>query len=158
LTSGTASAAALACFDEEIASAPDHVYGREFAVNAHVASGFTKLAAGDRDGARDAFTAAATHPKARVGMAALDGDHGAVEKAAAELSTIERHAEAALVTAGAQIVRGQVGEALATLDRLLTSAPPGPSGWIIPIDPMLAALRDSGGKSALFARLAARAA
>ena len=151
-------AAALACFDEEIASASDHVYGREFAVNAHVASGFTKLAAGDRDGARDAFTAAATHPKSRVGMAALDGDHGAVETAAAELAAIERHAEAALVTAGSQIVRGQAGDAIATLDRLLTSAPPGPSGWIIPIDPMLAALHQSPATTQLFAKLAARAA
>ena len=38
-------AGALACFDEEIAAAASgHVYGSEFAVNAHVASGFTHLA------------------------------------------------------------------------------------------------------------------
>jgi len=37
-------------------------------------------------------------------------------------------------------------------------APAGPAGWIIPIDPMLAAIRETPAKQALFARLAARAA
>jgi len=74
------------------------------------------------------------------------------------LKRSERHAEAALVAAGAQIVDGQAAEAAAALDRLLASAPAGPAGWIIPIDPMLAALREHPAKHALFARLAARAA
>ena len=75
-----------------------------------------------------------------------------------ELMRGDRHAEAALVTAGAQIVEGQIDEAVGTLDRLLASAPAGPAGWIIPIDPMLAAIREHPGKQALFAKLAARAA
>ena len=149
---------AVACFDEEIAAAADHVYGREFAMNARVASGFTKLASGDRDGAAQAFADAATHPKSRVGMCAIDGDRHAVDGAIAELTASGRHAEAALVTAGSQIVGGRIDEAMAALDRFLTSAPPGPSGWIIPIDPMLAKVHESPGKAALFAKLAARAA
>jgi hypothetical protein len=149
---------ALACFDEEIASAQDHVYGREFAVNAHVAGGFTKLASGDRDGAARAFADAATHPKSRVGMCAIDGSRQPVDIAIAELTASGRHFEAALVTAGAELACGRVDAAVATLDRLLTSAPPGPAGWIIPIDPMLAALRESPAKAALFSKLAARAA
>jgi hypothetical protein len=76
----------------------------------------------------------------------------------ADLTRSERHAEAALVTAGAQVVRGEATAAVETLDRLLTSAPQGPAGWIIPIDPMLSSLNQSPGKQALFARLAARAA
>ena len=44
------------------------------------------------------------------------------------------------------------------LDKLLTTAPAGPAGWIIPIDPMLAPLREHPRKQALFAKLAARAA
>jgi DNA-binding winged helix-turn-helix (wHTH) protein len=149
---------ALGCFAEEIASAADHVYGREFAINAHVASGFTKLAGGDRDGAAQAFADAATHPKARVGMFAVSGDLQAVETAIAELTASERYGEAALVAAGSQIAGGRIDEAVATLDRLLTSAPPGPAGWIIPIDPMLAALHGAAGKPALLSKLAARAA
>jgi DNA-binding winged helix-turn-helix (wHTH) protein len=151
-------AGALACFDEEIAAAASHVYGREFALNAHVAIGFARLADGDRDGAAAAFTAAATHPKSRVGMSAIDGDRQPVDTAIAELTASERFVEAALVTAGAQIVRGEIDPAAETLDRLLASAPAGPAGWIIPIDPMLAAVHESRGKQALFARLSARAA
>jgi tetratricopeptide (TPR) repeat protein len=149
---------AVACYEEELASAAGHVYGREFALNAQVALGFSRLHEGDRDGASAAFTAAITHPKSRVGMCAINRDAQEVETAIAELTKSERHAEAALVRAGSQIVGGAVDQAVATLDRLLTSAPPGPTGWIIPIDPMLAAIDKTPGKAALFAKLAARAA
>jgi DNA-binding winged helix-turn-helix (wHTH) protein len=149
--------AALACFDEEISSASTHVYGREFAINAHVASGFTKLSHGDRDGARIAFAQAVTHPKSAAGLLAVDGDRAPVDAAIADLAKNERHAEAALVTAGAHLAGGDRDRAVATLDQLLTSAPAGPAGWIIPIDPMLAAIRDHARKQALFAKLAARA-
>jgi tetratricopeptide (TPR) repeat protein len=151
-------AGAMACYEEERASAAGHVYAREFALNAQVAIGFSRLADGDRDGASAAFTAAITHPKSRVGMSALTRDTQEVDKAIAELTTSERHAEAALVRAGSQIVNGELDQAVATLDRLLTSAPAGPAGWIIPIDPMLAAINKMPGKSGLFAKLAARAA
>jgi DNA-binding winged helix-turn-helix (wHTH) protein len=150
--------AALGCFEEEIASASTHVYGREFAINAHVAKGFTYLATGDRDSSRASFAQAAPHPKAAVGMCALDGDGAVVDKAIGDLASNERLVEAALVTAGAHIARGQVDQAVAVLDRLLSSAPPGPAGWIIPIDPMLAAVRDHAGRQPLFAKLAARSA
>jgi DNA-binding winged helix-turn-helix (wHTH) protein len=149
---------ALASFEEEIASAERHVYGREFAANAQVASGFLRLAEGDRAGATLAFTAALPHPKARVGLLAIDGDRRPVDAAVAELASSGRHTEAALVTAGAHLVIGEADHAAAVLDRLLGSAPPGPAGWIIPIDPMLAGIRGHAGKQALFAKLAARAA
>jgi hypothetical protein len=74
-----------------------------------------------------------------------------------ELIRAERHSEAALVTAGRQIVEGHPADAVKTLDQLLTTAPAGPAGWIIPVDPMLAAIRESAGIQALFAKLAARA-
>ena len=149
--------AALSCFDEEIASSSIHVYGREFAVNAHVAAGFTQLARGDRDAARAAFAPASSHPKAAVGMLALDGNV-ALDGVIADLIRGERHVEAALVTAGAAIVGGEIDRAVEGLDRMLTTAPSGPAGWIMPIDPMLAAIREHPAKQALFAKLAARAA
>lgn len=151
-------AAASACFDEEVASSSTHVYGREFAANAHVANGFLKLARGDRDGARVSFTQASAHPKAAVGLLALDQDRAAVDAAIAELTRNDRPVEAALVTAGAHAVTGNVDRAMSVLDELLTTAPPGPAGWIVPIDPMLAAIGEHSGKQALFAKLAARAA
>jgi tetratricopeptide (TPR) repeat protein len=164
---------AVACFDEEMAAGgTGHIYAREFAVNALVAAGFTQLARKDSPAASAAFTQvlaeAADHPKALVGVyavAALGGDQRALaaartatESAIAALARGERHAEAALVAAGAQIVRGRIDEAVEGLDRLLATAPAGPAGWIIPVDPMLAAIHASRGKQALFSRLAARAA
>lgn len=151
-------AAALDCFNEEIAASTTHIYGREFAINAHVASGFTKLALGDRAAARHSFEQARSHPKAAVGMMAIDGDRSAVDAAIAELTGNGRHVEAALVDAGAQVAAGGADRAIELLDRLLTSAPPGPAGWIIPIDPMLRAIGDHAGKQALFAKLASRSA
>jgi len=152
-------AGALECFDEEIeAGKSGHIYAREFVVNARVAKGFIHLAEKDIAAASASFTEAATHPKAMVGIYAIDGAREAVETAIADLTRSGRHAEAALVTAGAQIVRGEGQAAVETLDRLLTSAPQGPAGWIIPVDPMLSSLHQSPGKQALFARLAARSA
>jgi DNA-binding winged helix-turn-helix (wHTH) protein len=164
---------ALASFTEEIgAGNSGHVYAREFVVNARVATGFALFDRRDLDGASAAFAAALAdapgHPKASVGMyaiAAASNNRGAIDQcrhltgaAIDELTRSERHAEAALVAAGVQIVDGQAADAAAALDRLLASAPAGPAGWIIPIDPMLAALREHPAKHALFARLAARAA
>jgi DNA-binding winged helix-turn-helix (wHTH) protein len=164
---------ALGCFDEEVAAASaGHVYGREFAVNALVASGFTSLTGGDAAAASASFTRAldqaAGHPKASVGAYAVaiqGGNHdaidrtgAAVEEAIEALQRGERHAEAALVVAGAQLARSDAEGAFETLDRLLTTAPAGPAGWIIPIDPMLAGIREHPEKAGLFARLAARAA
>lgn len=164
---------AFASFTEEIAAGDSgHVYAREFVVNARVATGFALFDRRDFDGASASFLAALAdapgHPKAGVGMyaiAAASNDRHAIDQyrhltsaAIDELRRSERHAEAALVAAGAQIVDGQAADAAAALDRLLASAPAGPAGWIIPIDPMLAALREHPAKHALFARLAARAA
>jgi hypothetical protein len=151
-------AAALACYEEEIAAASTHVYGREFAINAHVAIGFLKLAEGDRDSARAAFASAPHHGKTAVGLYALDHDRAPVDATIRDLIEAGRTTEAELVRAGALLVEGSSDHAIAGLDRLLTSSPPGPTGWIIPIDPMLVALREHGGKTALFAKLAARAA
>jgi len=164
---------AVASFTEEIAAGDSgHVYAREFAVNARVAAGFALIDRRDFDGASasfaDALAYAPGHPKAMVGMYAIataSDDRDAIDRcrqatvaAIDDLKRSERHAEAALVAAGAEIVDGHATDAAAALDRLLASAPAGPAGWIIPIDPMLAALRQHPAKHALFARLAARAA
>jgi DNA-binding winged helix-turn-helix (wHTH) protein/Tfp pilus assembly protein PilF len=166
-------AGALECFDEEIeAGKSGHIYAREFVVNARVAKGFIELSRHDAAAASRCFTEAIAdapgHPKATVGIYAIatgtgrhdeiDRGRAAADAAVAELLRSERHAEAALVSAGAHLVRNELDQAAATLDRLLTSAPQGPAGWIIPVDPMLSSLHQSHGKQALFARLAARAA
>lgn len=164
--------AALASFDEETATdTSGHIYAREFALNARVAAGFTQLTLKDLAAAaatfRHALTEAQGHPRATVGLYAVamrggdahecDAANAATTHAITELIRGERHVEAALVSAGERIVRGQTFEAMAVLDRMLTDAPAGPAGWIIPVDPMLEALAVSPGRAGLLAKLAARA-
>jgi DNA-binding winged helix-turn-helix (wHTH) protein len=163
---------ALQSFDEEIAaSAEGHVYGREFASNAQVAAGFILLSRDDHQPATEKFTSVLastpTHARATLGLAAArirsgeanlsDDTLAPVQKVIDELSRSGRSQEAALVQAGREIVRGRVTEALAVLDQLLDQAPAGPAGWIIPVDPMLTAVRFSSGRAGLLAKLAARA-
>jgi len=114
-----------------------------------------------------ALAEAQGHPRATVGLyavamrgadqAAREAAKTATDHAIAELMRGERHGEAALVSAGALIVRGQTDEALAILDRMVTDTPAGPAGWIIPVDPMLEAIRFMPGRTGLLAKLAARA-
>jgi DNA-binding winged helix-turn-helix (wHTH) protein len=161
---------ALRCFDEEIAGdASDHIYGREFIVNARVAIGFTRLAMRDSEGAAAAFRIALheapEHPKATLGLYAIavlaDRDlveaTRAVERSIEELRSGGRIVELSLVSAGAHVVREEVSAALAVLDQLLITASPGPAGWIIPVDPMLRSVCTAPGANGLFAKLAARA-
>lgn len=164
--------AALASLDEESAAdASGHIYAREFALNARVAAGFMHLTMNDLAAAASTFNQALTkapaHPRATLGLYAvaargadvreIDAARKATDHVIAELIRGERHVEAALVSAGERIVAGQPSKAIEQLDRVLTDAPPGPAGWIIPVDPMLEAIRSESGCEELFAKLAARA-
>jgi DNA-binding winged helix-turn-helix (wHTH) protein len=164
--------AALASFEEETATdASGHIYAREFALNARVAAGFTQLKLNDVPAAastfRQALADAEGHPRATLGLYAVamrgadaracDAAKAATDHAIAELIRGERQVEAALVSAGERIVRGHTAEAMEVLDRVLTDAPAGPAGWIIPVDPMLEAVRFAPGRAGLLAKLAARA-
>ncbi len=165
-------ASAIRSFADEIDSGSSgHIYAREFVANAHTATGFTRLAEGDVARANAAFADAHSetpgHPKATVGTYAIalrSGDQPGIERTRAsvtaaieELTRADRQVEAALVSTGRQLADAHINEAMVTLDRLLTTAPAGPAGWIIPIDPMLAGIREHHAKPALFAKLAARA-
>ena len=164
---------ALASFNDEIATGSSgHIYAREFAANARVATAAIQLARGDREAAeatfRNTLAESPGHPRATLGLFATTGPHTdraevearrlATEHAIEELRRGERPVEAALVAAGERVVVGEIDSAIAILQRLLSDAPAGPAGWIIPVDPMLVALHDAAGYSALLARLAARAA
>jgi len=149
----------------------DQIYAAEFRVNAQVAAGFAHLAASDPSGAADAFRLALeTWPRngrALAGLyAALQHTTLApaaerllpqIDHAVAELVSAERLGEAALISAAAQLVRGNHDAACDTLRRLLDQAPAGQIGWLIPIDPALAPLRAHAQYPQLMALLAARA-
>lgn len=164
--------AALASLDEESgADATGHIYAREFALNARVAAGFMHLVMNDRLSAAATFNQAVAeapaHPRATLGLYAVatrgaaprdcESARAATEHAIAALVRGERHVEAALVSAGQRIVEGQTAAAMELLDRVLADAPAGPAGWIVPVDPMLEAIRLAPGYPQLLAKLAARA-
>jgi hypothetical protein len=86
-----------------------------------------------------------------------DDAFGPVRKVLDELTRGGRHVEASLVEAGERCVLGRTVEAVEVLDRMLSEAPTGPAGWIIPVDPMLTSVRFAPGRSGLLAKLAARA-
>ncbi len=164
--------AALQCFDDEIAAGTDgHVYGREFIANARIAAGFVRLERGHAESAADSFTQALKdtpgHARATLGLVAArlqmrelrpsEEAFAPVRQVIDELVRGGRQVEAALVAAGEQCMLGRTLEAVELLDQMLTDAPTGPAGWIIPVDPMLTAVRFAPGRSKLLARLAARA-
>ena len=134
--------------------------------------GFTRLKLGDALAAEAEFRAAleatAGHARASLGLFAALSQTGnlagadtmrvCTDEAIGELMRGGRAGEAALVAAGRELVRQRTAEAVDILDRLLSDALPGPAGWIMPVDPMLAGLRLAPGRSPLLAKLAARAA
>jgi hypothetical protein len=62
-----------------------------------------------------------------------------------------------MVTAFVHVISGRRPEAIATLDSLLSEAPPGFAGWTIPVEPLFAVLRNDQGFQSVLTRLVDRA-
>jgi DNA-binding winged helix-turn-helix (wHTH) protein len=163
---------AIAAFVLEIDGAQsERVYAAEFRVNAQVAAGFAHLAVKDAAGAAEAFRAALeTLPRngrALVGLyRALSLTSFArdaydllaqADRAVDELRQGGRSGEAAIVAAAGRAARGDRDGGCALLRQLLDAAPDGLTGWLIPIDPALADLRDAPAFQDVLRQLAARA-
>jgi tetratricopeptide (TPR) repeat protein len=163
---------ALTAFAKEIDDARENsVYFREFRVNALIGAGYAHLAANDAAGAAEAFRSALealpANGRALLGLQQSLSKTGfadeamvlipRVRHAIAELSAGGRAAEAALIGASLDIARGNREAAIQILEQLLDLSPAGQAGWMIPIDPALAALRDHSGFDRLLTRVAARA-
>jgi tetratricopeptide (TPR) repeat protein len=147
------------------------IYASEFRANAQIAMGFAHLAAGDPGGATEAFRLALeTLPRqgrALIGLYEALRQMGRareaepllaqVDAAVEELDINQRLSEAALVKAAVEVARGDGDASCTTLQNLLEQAPPGHAGWLIPIDPALAAVRTHPHYPQLMALLRARA-
>ena len=161
---------AIAEFDRELHAPGSGLYADEFAMDAHDGYGFVRLDRGDATGAAAMFTQALDrfpmHARSLVGLAlaqqrigrAADGKKTIARamQAIEELRSSGRSTEASLALAFAYVVSGRNTDALATLEELLRTAPPGLAGWTLPIEPLLAPLRGEARFQSALADLNAR--
>ena len=127
---------ALDEFRMELESRPNQIYSRECFANTYYAIGAAYWRLGDMEAARNAFRKALTfiegHGPATAGLAVLAG--------AIEITdTWHAHdpVDAAIVRAIPLACAGRHEEAAAVVLAALEQAPPGQSGWQLPVEPML---------------------
>jgi tetratricopeptide (TPR) repeat protein len=126
--------------DRELAlSSRGHLYGRECCANAWYAKGGCYRILRDNEAARDAFVEALAlvpgHALARAGLAIIDGPDS---DAARSLASYSSPAFELVMARAAVLVHGSdVPAAVAMVHAALKAAPPGNTGWGIPIDPLL---------------------
>jgi DNA-binding winged helix-turn-helix (wHTH) protein/Flp pilus assembly protein TadD len=169
---GGAVGSALDSFSRELDEGRrSSVYFREFRVNALLGAGYAHLARDDATRAVDAFRLALeslpSNGRALLGLQhALSKTRLAAEstllgpqitRAVEELTSGGRATEAALLRAALETSRGNHDAAVRILEEFLERAPAGQAGWMIPVDPSLAALRGHAGFERVLTRLAARA-
>ena len=164
-------AEALLEFDREIVPGVGQLYGPEFAMNAHDGAGFAHLASSDPGAAVERFRQALglfpEHARSLVGLGGAlraDGEAVAADAAVARASSaIEalrrggRGGEAAMAEALQHAVRGRQEDAIAALHKLLDKAELSFSGWTIPVEPLLAPLRQTPAFQGVLSKLAERA-
>jgi DNA-binding winged helix-turn-helix (wHTH) protein/Flp pilus assembly protein TadD len=158
-------------FRREIDGGVAQLYAREFSMNAHDGLGFAHLRLGEPAEAAASFQSALElypeHARSLAGLGAAKqaaGDKPAAKAAFTRAETaIEglrrggRAGEACLAEAFLASVRQRPDEALASLRRLLEHPELPFTGWTIPIEPLLDALRNHPGFDAILATLAERA-
>lgn len=131
---------AATAFERETAlSRRGHLYGRECCANAWCDLGACGLVRGDTPGAREAFEEVLAllpgHPQALAGLAILDGPDSDAARALAHHSS---HAFELVVARAAMFAHaGNLPAAVALVHDALAAAPPGNTGWSIPLDPLL---------------------
>jgi DNA-binding winged helix-turn-helix (wHTH) protein len=150
-------AAAADHFDRELAfERSGHLYARECCAATCYAQGALALHAGDLPAASAAFAAALTRvPRHPFALAALTGmGEASDQELVARLETAAArgaHTDVAVARAVRMAALGRGVDPTPVLAALL-GTPPGPSGWLLPVDPILRCTGDSaiwGGTLAL---------
>ena len=162
---------ARAEFDREIAVGPTQLYAAEFAMNAYDGAGFVALETGDAAEAVRMFGKALElfpeHARSLVGLGAAlaaSGDKRAADAAykhaARAIDALRqggRASEATMAGAFMHAVCGRADEAIASLKRLVDRPELPFTGWTIPVEPLLAGLRQRADFQGLLATLARHA-
>lgn len=149
---------ALKLFVHELASeASGQLYARECAANACYAIAALHWRDGEVEEARKACRMAldriAVHPMASALLRHVDAEWRASH---AEPTSTAR-SEAALGRACALALAGASRQAAELVDQLLTAAPPGGAGWLLPVEPILSTHIDAAEWQPVRARLRGRA-
>jgi tetratricopeptide (TPR) repeat protein len=151
--------------EAEITTGGRRLYAREFEMASLNALGAIACLENDRPLARGHYKAALAldpdHARSRVGLALATGasrDMAAAREAVERLSRGPRVQETTLLQAMLLAAEQRPDTALELLNAYIQSAPPGPAGWIIPLEPLLSNVRALAGYRALAGQLASRAA
>ena len=158
-------------FDRELASGGHELYAMEFTANSLNGRGFAFLVDENCDRAAEEFTrslqSTPDHARSLLGLADARQRQGmsverdtAMQRAAEAIEVLRtngRLVDAEMASTYRQVIDGRLDEAVASLDRLLTTAPPGYSGWLIPLDPFFFSLKKLPGYAGVLDRLAGRA-
>jgi tetratricopeptide (TPR) repeat protein len=164
-------AAAHAEFDRELHQPGSPLFAAESTLDASDGHAWARLASGDAAGAASMFEAtlarAPDRARSRVGLTVACQALGARDRAEAaagqaavaieEMRSGGRAGEAALVTACWRAGAGRLAEAVTMLREWLDAAPSGPTGWTIPVEPLLAPLRQERAFREVLVKVAGRA-
>jgi DNA-binding winged helix-turn-helix (wHTH) protein/tetratricopeptide (TPR) repeat protein len=161
---------ACAEFEREIAVGPTQLYAAEFAMNAYDGLGFAALVKNPADAVRmfrRALELFPDHARSLVGLGAAlagTGDKRAADAAFTHAATAidglrqgGRTSEATLAEAFMHAVRGRGDEAVSVLKRLVDRPELPFTGWTLPIEPLVASLRQRADFPGVLATLARHA-
>ena len=161
---------ACAEFEREIAVGPTQLYAAEFAMNAYDGLGFAALVKNPAEAVRmfrRALELFPDHARSLVGLGAAlagTGDKRAADAAFTHAATAidglrqgGRTSEATLAEAFMHAVRGRGDEAVSVLKRLVDRPELPFTGWTLPIEPLVAPLRQRADFQGVLATLARHA-
>ena len=161
---------ACAEFEREIAVGPTQLYAAEFAMNAYDGLGFAALVKNPAEAVRmfrRALELFPDHARSLVGLGAAlagTGDKRAADAAFTHATTAidglrqgGRTSEATLAEAFMHAVRGRGDEAVGVLKRLVNRPELPFTGWTLPIEPLVASLRQRADFQGVLATLARHA-
>ena len=158
-------------FEREISDGSGQLYAAEFMMNACDGLGFVALDLKESRAAGESFARALEpfpeHARSLVGLGAAllmsndrKGADGAFARANAAIDGLRRGGrapEACLAEASLHSVRGEKAEAITLLKRLVDRPELPFAGWTLPIEPLLAALRQTADFQSVLATLAQHA-
>ena len=138
-------------FDRERALAQPHrLYGREYTMHAHLGQGAALARSGRREEAIASYRSAlALYPRHPVATAALAAATGEPFDPSSVTDRVRRGIAFAAL--------GRLDDAAAALGAAVETAPPGLTGWYLPVEPFVLQAADSKAFSAVLERLAQRA-